>query len=156
MGGVKKTREQRLAFFWAHVRKEQDCWIWTGARHPFGHGLFMWEGKNQYVHRISWQLHKGPIPDGLYVCHTCDNPPCVNPDHLWIGTCGDNLRDMAAKGRHAKPMSKITHCPQGHEYSKDNTRITIRKDRNLAVERSCKTCALERTRQWRAQCRLSS
>ena len=153
---MKKTKEQRLAFFWEHVVKSESCWVWTGARHPYGHGLFTWEGKSQYTHRISWILHRGPIPKGLYVCHHCDNPPCVNPRHLFVGTCGDNLRDMVAKGRHGKPNAKITHCPQGHEYSAENTRQIKRHDRGGSIERHCKLCSLERTRKWRMKCRARS
>ena len=149
---MKKTREQRLDFFWAHVQKTDGCWTWTGAKHPFGHGLFTWEGRGQYTHRISWQIHFGEIPEGMYVCHSCDNPPCVNPAHLWLGTCADNLRDMVAKGRHGRPNAKLKYCKNGHEFTPLNTRYTVRKDRGNKLERSCKACSLMRTKIWREQC----
>lgn len=87
--------------FWRSVAIEppDDCWIWQGSIKPNGYGV-MWNGvSNIYVHRLSWELHFGPIPDNLLVCHTCDVRACVNPTHLWLGTDEDNLRDMREKGR---------------------------------------------------------
>lgn len=81
------------------------CWIWIATRHPKGYGLFGFqpEGKSKstptLAHRASWELFVGPIPNGLKVLHNCDNPPCVNPDHLFLGTQQDNMNDMATKGR---------------------------------------------------------
>lgn len=72
------------------------CWIWTGQIMPTGYGQL---GRHDYAHRVSYQLHKGAIPAGANVCHSCDVPACVNPDHLWLGSQLDNLQDMAQKGR---------------------------------------------------------
>lgn len=88
--------------FWRKVDKSagpEGCWPWTGSRHGFGYGFVSAGGKRRGAHRVSWELANGPIPDGLSVCHRCDNPPCVNPAHLFLGTVGDNTRDMMAKGR---------------------------------------------------------
>jgi hypothetical protein len=74
----------------------------------------------------------GPIPDGMLVLHTCDNPPCVNPDHLYLGTWKDNMQDRIKRGRN--PKLNMTHCKNGHEYSKENLRY------NCRGERCCKAC----------------
>lgn len=86
--------------FWKKVDKSgpNDCWLWTAAKSKKGYGSFG-AGKNSSSHRISWTLSNGQIPDELCVCHRCDNPPCVNPDHLFLGTNLDNVRDKISKGR---------------------------------------------------------
>ena len=88
--------------FWEKVRTGKGCWEWQGGRAAFGHGLIHLGNGNKLVqaHRVAWELANGPIPDGLCVLHHCDNPPCVRPTHLFLGTLGDNARDMVAKGRH--------------------------------------------------------
>lgn len=85
--------------FWAKVAKSDGCWEWTGPRLPRGYGVIRADGRQTYAHRVSWLLHFGPIPDRAFVLHHCDNPPCVNPAHLWVGSQADNVRDMIAKGR---------------------------------------------------------
>lgn len=95
--------EQR---FWGFVDKSGDCWTWTGTTNGRndGYGKFS-VGPNVrvYAHRFSWELHNGLIPEGMLVCHHCDNPLCVRPDHLFLGTPLDNMRDMWAKGRGNNP-----------------------------------------------------
>lgn len=76
-----------------------DCWNWCGARNAFGYGRMTYKGRLQVAHRLSWIAFNGPIPEGLSVLHRCDNASCINPDHLWLGTYSDNLRDAWAKGR---------------------------------------------------------
>jgi hypothetical protein len=81
------------------------CEIWTGIKSKEGYGQLKlkYEQKSESrAHRISWILHNGPIPDGMCVCHSCDNPPCINPDHLFLGTNADNVRDCVSKGRTLK------------------------------------------------------
>lgn len=87
---------------WQRVDKSGDCWIWTGSRHVFGYGTIRSFDQNVLCHRLAWESTYGPIPEGMAVCHKCDNPPCCRPEHLFLGTLADNNRDRAAKGRGAK------------------------------------------------------
>ena len=85
--------------FWGQVDKTGPCYVWTGARIPQGYGYIGISGKSVRAHRVSWEIHNGEIPDGLWVLHRCDNPSCVRPDHLFLGTNSDNMNDCASKGR---------------------------------------------------------
>lgn len=88
--------------FWEKVDRGEECWTWKPefSRNPGGYGMFTpRHGARVGAHRISWELANGPIPPGMFVLHHCDNPPCVRPDHLWLGTHLDNMADMKAKGR---------------------------------------------------------
>lgn len=79
------------------------CWLWTGARHPQGYGFIKRkDGTQLRAHRVAYELAYGPIPPGLQVCHRCDNPRCIRPGHLFLGTARDNAADMVAKGRAAR------------------------------------------------------
>lgn len=89
------------AAFWARVgaRPRRGCWLWLGKPGDDGYGRFCWDSATEKAHRAAWVLANGPIPDGLCVLHECDVRACVRPDHLFLGTRGDNARDMASKGR---------------------------------------------------------
>ena len=112
--------------FWEKVNKHGPipanhpdlglCWLWTAHTADFGYGRMHIVGGPARTHRISWELHNGPIPAGMLVLHHCDNPPCVNPAHLFLGTAGDNMRDMVAKGRNWNPGAQKISCPRGHPY----------------------------------------
>ena len=94
---------RQLSTFWNRVEKTEGCWLWRGSRTTAGYGNVRVGPKNKYAHRLAWELTNGAIPNGLHVCHRCDNPPCVRPDHLFLGTGKDNARDSMQKGRHSPP-----------------------------------------------------
>jgi hypothetical protein len=96
------TPVEQYIKFWLKVKKtsEDGCWNWTGYKNAEGYGAVQWNGKLDRAHRISYRLFHGPIPPGILVCHHCDNPPCVNPKHLFLGTNQDNTDDKVEKHRH--------------------------------------------------------
>lgn len=89
--------------FWEKVRRGRGCWEWTARRFKNGYGSIRSGDRQLLAHRIAWELTRGPIPSGLLICHHCDNPPCVRPSHLFLGTHQMNLDDCRRKGRAAKP-----------------------------------------------------
>ena len=121
---------------------ERGCMEWQGYRHPIkGYGqIGMKDSRNEHTHRVVYRGLRGPIPEGWDVCHTCDNPPCVNPLHLFAAPRVANLIDMRNKGRNRQTQK--THCPRGHEYTPENTLVCSRG------WRTCRTCEKARGRRY--------
>lgn len=118
-----KSLEKR---FWSKINKlgPDECWLWTGATQGFGYGVLNSCVNNKLVraHRLSWNIHNGDIPANMFVCHKCDNPLCVNPKHLFIGSNTDNVHDMWKKGRASPPPRNGSipplHLGENHPNSK--------------------------------------
>jgi len=91
---------------------DNDCWVWKKSKQKQGYGVITYKRKVQLAHRVSFKIFNGYLPDDLYVCHKCDNPSCCNPDHLFLGTNSDNIKDAFSKGRVYRPKG------EDHYYSK--------------------------------------
>ncbi len=143
-----KLNETFADRFWSKVEVGEGCWVWTGSRLRLGYGRIYSGVSNVVVqaHRASYEIHHGPIPDGMFVMHTCDNPPCVNPTHLRLGTPLENHGDMRAKGRARWQVAPVTHCPHGHEYTPENTSTSPGRGRSC---RACHSFATSRSRRLR-------
>lgn len=134
--------------FWSQVRVRGECWEWQGSlsyrpNGERGYGKFQYRGVVG-AHRVAYTLSHGPIPVGCLVMHTCDNPPCVRPDHLTVGTVTDNNEDRHRKGR-SRGASAKTHCPKGHPYDAANT------VRNSNGDKICAACRTEYNRMYKAE-----
>ena len=121
-----------------------DCIEWDGARTPKGYGTVGGGSNKQYIHRLTWAEANGPIPPGLEIRHSCDNPPCYNIEHLLLGTSADNHADMVARGRGHGRRSDMTHCIHGHEFTEENTYL-------WRGQKQCRACHARRARERRAR-----
>jgi hypothetical protein len=107
----KLTTEELKTKIEENVVVVGECWEWKLSRHDKGYGIICVNsnGSCKRVHRVSYESYIGPIPKGMMVCHTCDNPPCCNPAHLWLGTNQDNVSDMISKGRKTTEQREKIH-----------------------------------------------
>ena len=132
--GVKREFCSTLCKLLGSVTKKNGCWEWAGDIHPNGYAYTtMYEtNKKEHVHRISYRIFKGEIPEGLYVCHKCDNRKCISPDHLFVGTAKDNMQDAKSKGRleHIKLMQ-----PKGEKKGSSKLKeYQVREIRKMILE----------------------
>ncbi len=111
--------------FYTSYEPTSGCWLWFGPEHTKGYGRLQMRKRNLYAHRLQWERFNGPIPIGLEVCHKCDTPPCINPEHLFIGTHAENMQDSRRKGR--SNLNRGASHPRAL-FTEDQVRA-IRKDK---------------------------
>lgn len=135
----KEFRVQDLIIHGFNLKVDKNqpsgCWIWTGSIGQNGYGKFSFLSKTWLPHRVSWLLFKGSIPKKQFLCHKCDNPKCVNPDHLFLGTHKENMYDMIKKGRkHINPIFKMSSEKSLNAKLTNEQAIFIRKSTLKNVE----------------------
>lgn len=141
------TRQFTLDDLRARCAIVGECWVWQGHTNKQGYGRIKWGGKRSMTtHRLAFavanDLNVNDLPPSVVIRHTCDNPPCVNPDHLLAGTHADNCRDKIERGRDVGCHTPRTHCPHGHPYDEANVYITSRG------WRACRACHIQRCRDY--------
>lgn len=123
--------------------EDTECWFFpVGPVNPEGYRRIIWNGRTIMSHRLVYEVFVGSIPKGLRVLHSCDNPPCCNPGHLSVGTDADNQADKVRKGRSkTNGFENRTHCPQGHAYDAENTKV-------FENRRYCRACHKAYSNSW--------
>lgn len=162
--GQRKTPLERKKYsiknigdrFFSNIKKTGGCWLWTGCKNRLGYGDF-WVGRGKHMNapRVSWMFHYGEILDNMDVLHRCDNPPCVNPEHLFLGTQEDNMRDCFLKGRlfpkkYVGIIDEFSHLPSDKKKRMRRFRDGLcvrcgkKKQNNRVGKRECMGCVRKR------------
>lgn len=138
----KYTREDQIAAFWGKVDKSagpDGCWLWVSSLSADGYGRFVAGGKHWRAHRFAWDITNGPIPEGLQVLHNCpdgDNPQCVNPAHLWLGTDVENMKDRHNKGHYATDnQHALRQHPEKAARGETHSKTTLTDDQVQEIRR---------------------
>jgi len=127
------------------LNKTDTCWLWVGkSTDKNGYARIRVNGITELAHRISYTIYKGEIPKGIFVCHSCDVPGCCNPEHLWLGTNSDNMKDCSSKGRIRNGSTRKIECKRGHVYVDGSYYQYEGSSRRI-----CKECILIRQRFYR-------
>ena len=152
---TQHERTTLQASFWSAVDKSGECWTWMRAASSTGYGAVTINQRQRAAHRVAWELTSGPIAEGLQVLHRCDNPACVRPEHLFLGTQADNMRDMVSKGRHVNPRLtlsdadvvaiKAARIDPRHRAEVTRSRLALAKRYGVAVA-TIKAIQIERSR----------
>ena len=144
-----RNYRNKLVDLWQYLVPENDCHVWTRARYKAGYGRFTIWGESRYVHRLVYFMMHPYADKKLHVLHKCDNPPCANPEHLFLGTAADNMRDRDLKGRcRSGQNQKVqTHCKWGHPFAGKNLRIT-------KIGRICRQCINNNSKRYHAKLKV--
>ncbi len=129
------TIEQKYIdrFHTKYTKQANGCWEWDYGTNNYGYGRYRYPNKGTYAHRFSYTVHNGVIPPNMQVCHTCDNPKCVNPQHLWLGTQNDNMQDKKQKHRQNHPRGELNSSAVLTEIDVHFIRAAREPARSLAV-----------------------